>query len=295
MASKRSYAEVEASGASRDGAYKKRKPFSSHHKSSREGYDSNSAANGQTLNEVKKRARDIERRFARGVDLPSDVQRNLQLELAHCKKQIEDLQHKKKRNDMISRYHKVRFFERQKAERFKKQLKKRLDNAVDTQEDKTQLEEDFHRADVDWHYTKYFPFMERYISLYPAGQVRDDAGEEPTAKRALRLERPPVWKEIEEAMKQGQDALDRIQERRLEPPNTATSAVETAAPIQTSRNSKGKEAKSDKGDRPQQKAKAAKPTEVQGNRRERRRALAEGKQQHQAEDQDSGNDSDFFG
>lgn len=110
MGSKRSYAEVEASGSSRDGAHKKRKPFNSHYKSSREGNNGNGTANIQSLNEIKKRARDIERRFARGVDMPSDVQRNLELELAHCKKQIEDLQHKKKRNDMISRYHKVRFF-----------------------------------------------------------------------------------------------------------------------------------------------------------------------------------------
>lgn len=105
MSSKRSYSEVEAQASSHDAANKKRKQFKSH-----KPRDNNSTAPGQSLNDVKKRARDIERRFARGDQLPADVQRNLERELVHCKRQIEDLQHKKKRSEMISKYHKVRFF-----------------------------------------------------------------------------------------------------------------------------------------------------------------------------------------
>lgn len=109
MSSKRAFAEVEPSGAPRDaGANKKRKAFNNtHYRTVKDGR--HGAASGQTLNEVKKRARDIERRFAKG-ELPADVQRNLERELAHCRRQIEELTHKKKRSDMISRYHKVRFF-----------------------------------------------------------------------------------------------------------------------------------------------------------------------------------------
>lgn len=105
MGSKRPYAEVDTSTLARDPASKKRKQFKNH-----KPKDGGSAPLGQSLNEVKKRARDIERRFAKGDQLPADVQRNLERELAHCKRQIEDLQHKKKRNEMISKYHKVRFF-----------------------------------------------------------------------------------------------------------------------------------------------------------------------------------------
>lgn len=105
MGSKRFHAEVEASSSTREAASKKRKSF--HHNRPKDG---SSAPAGQSLSEIKKRARDIERRFARGGDIPSDVQRNLEKELAHCKRQIEDLKYKKKRNEMISRYHKVRFF-----------------------------------------------------------------------------------------------------------------------------------------------------------------------------------------
>lgn len=93
----------------------------------------------------------------------------------------------------------------------RKQLKKRLDQAEP--EDKAKLEEEFHIADVDWHYAKYFPFMERYIGLYPTAKTTEESEDKPIAKRALHAERPPMWKEIERAMEQGQRALEAIQER----------------------------------------------------------------------------------
>lgn len=105
MSPKRAFSEVDAQASANGASNKKRKQFKSH-----QARDNNDAAAGQSLNEVKKRARDIERRFARGDQLPADVQQNLERELAHCKNQIEELQHKKKRSDMISKYHKVRFF-----------------------------------------------------------------------------------------------------------------------------------------------------------------------------------------
>lgn len=89
----------------RDAANKKRKQFTNH--KPRHGGD---ATPEQSVNKMKKRVRDIERQFANGVELPADVQQNLERELAHCKRQVEDLQYKKKRNKMISKYHKVRFF-----------------------------------------------------------------------------------------------------------------------------------------------------------------------------------------
>lgn len=107
MSSKRPHTEVEASSSTREASHKKRKQFNNNHKPNNDG---GSAPPGQSLNEIKKRARDIERRFAKGDELPADVQRNLERELAHCKRQVEDLQYKKKRSEMISKYHKVRFF-----------------------------------------------------------------------------------------------------------------------------------------------------------------------------------------
>lgn len=58
--------------------------------------------------------------------------------------------------------------------------------------------------------------MEPYVSLYPVDKTKEESGDGPIAKRALHSERPPVWKEIEEAVEQGQKALEAIQERRPE-------------------------------------------------------------------------------
>lgn len=114
--------------------------------------------------------------------------------------------------------------ERQKAERLRKQLKKRLDKADDPEE-KAKLEEEVHIADVDWHYAKFYPFMERYVGLYltaKPSETPDESGDVPTAKRALHSERPPMWKEIEAAMEKGQRALMAIQERASDKPAPVT-------------------------------------------------------------------------
>ena len=107
MGSKRPFSDVDGSIPQKDAVNKKRKQqFKSHYRSN----DSGPPKLGQSLNEVKKRARNIERRFAKGDNLPADVQQRLERELVQCKRQISDLQHKKKRQEMISKYHKVRFF-----------------------------------------------------------------------------------------------------------------------------------------------------------------------------------------
>lgn len=58
----------------------------------------------------KKRARDIERQLQRAVDMPADVRKNLEREMASHKAQLETFSNKKKRKEMISKYHMIRFF-----------------------------------------------------------------------------------------------------------------------------------------------------------------------------------------
>ncbi|CAN8097062.1 unnamed protein product [Discula destructiva] len=256
MGSKREYAEVEAPGPSRDGAFKRRKQYKNR---PAQGNDGSSGPASQSLNEIKKRARDIQRRFSKADNMPADIQRNLERELAHCKTQIEDLERKKRRSDMIGKYHHVRFYERQKAERLRKQLKKRLDKADDPEE-KAPLEEEFHIADVDWHYAKYFPFMERYVGLYQTAKTAEKTEEAegaPTAKRALHAERPPMWKKIEAAMQEGQRALDTIQER----------TSETAAARQSQARSRDASSKKGKGEKERKDEKHVEPSKWNDKKR----------------------------
>lgn len=184
--------------------------------------------------------------------------------------------------------------ERQKAERLRKQLKKRLEEAADDPEEKANIEKELHIADVDWYYTRYFPFMEPYISLYP--KTKEESGDEPIAKRALHAERPPVWKEIEKAAEQDQKALEAIQERRpknANPTKEPVSQVEARprAPPKDKFDGMSQERRLRLG-RPEKEnvpAKAAK------NRRERRKEERLQQGQKKVVEEAAGDDSDGSG
>lgn len=111
--------------------------------------------------------------------------------------------------------------ERRKALRFAQQLERRLSKATDPVEI-AQLKADLHIAQVDIDYTKYFPFMEPYVSLY--AQVRsnkegDDKGgkdDKGAAARYLHAPRPPMWYEIEKIREEGVTALEKLQNRAPE-------------------------------------------------------------------------------
>lgn len=172
------------------------------------------------MNWVKKRARTIERRFKTGHNIPANVQNELERELAHHQQKITELADEKKRKTMIKKYHMVRFFERKKADRLAKQIQSQLNKAThDTETEK--LKADLHRAEVDSLYTRYFPFRERYVSLYPVSSLglSVHGGEKPedasTAAQALHTDRPPMWEVIEKASEKGMRALVEIRERKL--------------------------------------------------------------------------------
>lgn len=87
-----------------------------------------------------------------------------------------------------------------------KQLKRQAQDA--TGADEQELQSKIHIAEVDLTYTRAFPYLEPYVSLYP----RDAKG----AISALDLERPAVWKEVEAAMAEGDAALEQLRERNPE-------------------------------------------------------------------------------
>ncbi|KAI0971650.1 hypothetical protein F4678DRAFT_70530 [Xylaria arbuscula] len=216
---------------------------------------------------IKKRARTIERRLNHSASLPANVQHDLEKELEHHRQKIDDQSDKKKRNDMIKKYHMVRFFERKKADRLVKQLRTQLEATTD-KEEKKKFEADLHIAEIDALYPRYFPHRERYVSLYPSPSSDQDAQgsakaeDASAAARSLNTERPPLWGEIEKAAKKGTWALTQIQERRLtrskaprEGPSKHSS-VAKAGPLKTKTPSAPESADSNRG-----KGKRQQPTE----------------------------------
>ena len=108
MPSKRPFSEVDGGAAAEkepradnQGAAGPRK---------RKRVDKKSKGRADSVNALKKRVRTIERRFKNGSTLPPDVMAELQRELAANKAMIVESTWKKKRSEMISKYHMVRFF-----------------------------------------------------------------------------------------------------------------------------------------------------------------------------------------
>ncbi|KAF6818970.1 rRNA-processing protein efg1 [Colletotrichum sojae] len=214
-----------------------------------------------TANWNKTRARTIRRLLQSGKELPATVRNELEQELGALEERVEDHSFKKRRSQMISKYHMVRFFERKKAERLLKQLRKKIQQSEDPEE-KKRLEAEAHVAEVDVAYARFFPLMERYESLYPNkdkngdGQGEGEAEAEveekpadetdekqkpfkqPKALRALHAERPKMWATIEKTLPEGEAALYRLRDRK-----SPTDADATASKKRPERPAKKQDAK----------------------------------------------------
>ncbi|KAI9740634.1 MAG: 18S rRNA maturation protein [Claussenomyces sp. TS43310] len=152
-----------------------------------------------SVNAIKTRIRDITRRLERLEDLPADVRAEDERALAAYRQELAAAEDEKIRQKMIKRYHMVRFFERQKATRSVKRLRKQLIAATDPAEVE-RLKTELHTADVDLHYTQYSPLNHIYISIYP--QKKDGDPDDAAAKR------PEMWYEVERRMDSG--GLDQL-------------------------------------------------------------------------------------
>ncbi|OAA58563.1 rRNA-processing protein efg1 [Niveomyces insectorum RCEF 264] len=136
---------------------------------SRGGYKKSSVREQRfdSSNWAKKRIRTIQRRLQRNPEtLPANVQQDLERELSALRQQLAERMSKKQRAHMISKYHMVRFFERKKATRLEKQLRRQLVGTEDPAA-RARIEADLHIAEVDRLYAHYHPLLEPYISLYP--------------------------------------------------------------------------------------------------------------------------------
>lgn len=172
-------------------------------------------------------------------NLPMTVRQEKERELAALlvdqeKKRIADDGRKN-----LSKYHFVRFIERQKFERSLKKLIQQRD-APDSQDEgaKEQLEKKIHDTEVGLNYTKYAPLGEKYISLLSTNDNRrrnlpmptedsgllntDEADDllnfEDEQSNLLRLApgmKPPMWYQIEECMVEGQSKLEALRDGKL--------------------------------------------------------------------------------
>ncbi|KAL6827074.1 hypothetical protein J3E69DRAFT_365596 [Trichoderma sp. SZMC 28015] len=297
MGTKRQHDEVESHGAASE---KRHKSYIGRKRQAQE--DSG----------AKKRIRAIERSLRRNQDMPANVRIDLERELASQKQIMEDKAYKKKRSTMISKYHMVRFFERKKASRLVKQLKRQLEQESDA--DKAEkIRHDLHIAEVDEAYTLYFPHLETYVGLY-SSTAKKTSDEEETeesklaaAKAALEAERPPMWAVIEKALAEGPPALEQLRDRRspddtgkiddTQPPIRPRPTAPSSAPERrhngASQHTRGQQQQRP-GKGPNTSSKHDNKDISQAvNRRERRRLMREAQEATNDEDDENG-DGGFF-
>ncbi|KAH8595692.1 hypothetical protein B0O99DRAFT_661603 [Bisporella sp. PMI_857] len=165
-----------------------------------------------SVNAIKKRIRDVTRRLERSDALPANVRIEDERALAGYEQELAVAEAEKTRQKMIKRYHKVRFFERKKADRSIKKLRKQLLEATTTEEVQ-QLKHQMHVAEVDLNYTRYCPLSEIYISLYPP---KDEDGEDEDSRQESVQTKPPLWVEVERHMEEG--TLNQLRNRLPPPP-----------------------------------------------------------------------------
>lgn len=165
-------------------------------------------AHASSVNAIKKRVRDVTRKLERAEDLPADVRAEDERALAAYQQELASAQAEKTRQKMIKKYHMVRFFERQKATRLLKKLRKCLLAAESTEEVET-LKAQMHVAEVDLNYTQYCPLSEVYVSLYPP--KASSPNDPDSSKEVESKPKPPMWGEVEKCMEDG--TLNRLRNR----------------------------------------------------------------------------------
>lgn len=209
------------------------------------------------INPLKRRIRSLTRLLqnpSTSSSLPATTLQAHERELKHLRSELVEAEtvhatkeEEKKRSQMIGRYHKVRFFERRKAGRRLKQLRKEAIVDGDGEEGGhdggrlgAELGGRLREAEVDLQYTMYAPLMETYVSLFAGdgegegdgGTAGDGDGEREGSgtedgEAQEQQKKPAVWYEIARAMDRGQEALEALRERR--PAASATASTPAAA------------------------------------------------------------------
>ncbi|KAL8714257.1 MAG: hypothetical protein Q9220_001986 [cf. Caloplaca sp. 1 TL-2023] len=147
-----------------------------------------------SVNALKSKIRDVTRVLQHAQELPLDIRIEKERALAGYKQDLEKAQIEKERQRMIKKYHMVRFFERQKATRNLKKLRKRLAAAATNSPECQTLETEIHDAEVDLNYTMYHPLDEKYIGLYPIQET--ESAQEKKSK-------PAMWANVQTSMTNG--------------------------------------------------------------------------------------------
>jgi hypothetical protein len=155
---------------------------------------SKSFKKARPVNELKTSIRNIKRLLERDVaeksmgeaggknkPLPPKVRISKERELASAQHELAESVAAEKRSKMIARYHKVRFFDRQKATKRLKRARKAMKEVEDDAARREELAREADECELDVQYAMYYPLDVPYVALYPShkkaeGQEEDSDG-----------------------------------------------------------------------------------------------------------------------
>lgn len=146
------------------------------------------------VNELKTSIRNLRRLLDRAPDattgkeaLPPKIRIAKERELASAQHELAESQAAEARSKMIARYHKVRFFDRQKATKRLKRARKAMKEVEDDAEERERLALEADECEVDVQYAMYYPLDVAYVALYPS--VRKVEGKEEESGAPVEVQR----------------------------------------------------------------------------------------------------------
>lgn len=150
---------------------------------------------------LKKKIRDMERLLRNGKFLENNAEKKQETEraLEALKSQYEQAQQVNTERDIATMYHKIRFFERKKAQKkvladakaYFQYLTERDQAEKESQssdEKEEALKTKLVNSEIELYYTVLFPRTERYVSLYPSSEKPEDEKVRNKIKEAVKLE-----------------------------------------------------------------------------------------------------------
>ncbi|OKL60471.1 hypothetical protein UA08_04220 [Talaromyces atroroseus] len=129
------------------------------------------AQSGLSINDLKRRIRDVKRLLSRHADLSPEARIVQERALAGYEKDLKEEQERRQRSEMIKKYHFVRFLDRKTATKELRTAQRRLEKAKEREGENStklaKLQSEIDAAQINVSYTIYYPLTEKYISLYP--------------------------------------------------------------------------------------------------------------------------------
>ncbi|KAG7091296.1 hypothetical protein E1B28_010342 [Marasmius oreades] len=140
------------------------------------------------------------RRLLAKDKLDADVRVHTERKLKSLELDLAKAEESRRERTFATKYHKIKFFERQKVSRKIKQAKRKL--AEDEDSSKQRLQSELFDLRVDLNYILHYPKTKKYISLFPP-EVRKGQEKPADDSAATNAERGEVRNWIREQMEKG--------------------------------------------------------------------------------------------